>query len=425
MPASLLPGPTLTNTKHSWAKVQGDLWELSSSHGKREEPKFLKTLKKVSEKWSAYEVTYTLDLNDRAGAARVPDMGYLAKTRSVDTVEATINAFHSNARFAISNQSEWADEGSANQIVQDLKFRSRQSMEAMVEQDSDYFWGLSSAVLATTNTNVSGTTATLTLLTGYNSSAITNGRYIAKLFRKGDIIALLAAGSDALIDANAWGSVTDYNLTNGTIDVTFIGSVTSYTTDGIRIVKANNLEQSTVAGGTDLNQGYSGITEGMFSTSVSSVSGSTYARWNPSTTDTASVRFNPAHLWLAKDNIKNETGLDADTWMLSQGVNRDIALQERAGLRYDDSMTMDFDGDVKAKGMKKWTMKNNPPGMVFVGAKEGLNYWEILALQGTKAYRDLLPYTDQAASVGRFDRFANIVWRSRAAWGYFTNKTEA
>lgn len=433
MASNVNPTPQTSATKHTWRKVQGDYYTISSSYGKRDEPKFLGSLRKVGEDFSAYEVTFTLNLNDTPGGARVTDMGWLSKTYSVDTVEATINAFHSNARFAVSDQSQWADKGKSNQIVEDFKYRMQGSIDALVEKDANYFWGTSSAVIAITDTTIVGTsTAALLLKNAYGNSAINNKRYLGKLFNVGDTIALMAAGSDVLIDANAWGDITAINYTTGALAVTWNGSVSSYSTPGIRIVFANNLEGAasgttrTVDNGTDYNKGYVGILESMFSTTVHSVSGGTYARWNPAVADsTTGGRFNPVNYWQAKDGIKNESGLEADTMLVAQGVKRDMILQQTAGLRFEDSESMDFDGDVKTKGVKQWTMKNTPNGMVFILAKEAMNYWEIIGMEGTRAKGALLAYINQAAKVGRFDKFGNIVTRARAAMAYFTGKTEA
>lgn len=425
MPATT-PSPTLTNTKHSWRKIQGLLYQKAANFGKRDEQKLLKSLSKAPESWSAYEVTFTLDLNERAGAARVTDMGKLAQVSNVDTVEATINAFHSNARWAVSDMSHFADEGKTNQIIADMEMRASQRMDAMIEQDSDYFWGDSTAVLATTDSDVANSTsASLVVTKGFNQSSYTNVRSISQLFRKGDVIAALASGSDVLIDANAFGTVGTVVPSTGTVPVTWQSTVSAYTTNGIRLVKANNLERTTVTGGTDLNQGYSGIFDIVASTSLHGVSGSTYSAWNPALTDSNAGKFTFLEYWTGKDAIKNATGYMADTMLIAQGVARDLKQTERAGLRYEDSGSMDIDGDVQAKGVKMWSMRNNPPGMVVMFAKEVLHNWEILPFQSDKRYTDLLPMQDDAAALGRVDKFANLVCRSRGAFAYWSNKTEA
>lgn len=424
--ASTTPAPTLTGTRNSWKKIQGAVYQKVAVFGKREEQKLLRTLPKAPESWSADEVTFKLDLNERAGAARVPDMGKLAAVQNVDLVPATINAHHSNARWAISDISHFADEGKTNQFISDMELRMGQRMDAMVEQDSDYVWGDATAVLATTDSNLSGTTFSGVIPTaGFNQASYTNVRSIAQLFRKGDWIAFLQAGSDELVDVNAIGQLTSVNPTTGALAGNFIGSVSSYTTNGIRIVKANNLDRGAViANSTDFAKGYDGIFGITTSVSHHGVSGSTYEPWN-ATTDSAAGVFSPIEYWTGSDTIKNKTGYKADTLLIAQGVRRHVMSTERAGLRYDDSGSMDIDGDVQSKGVKWWYMKNNPPGMAVLFPKEVLHNWEILPFESDKRYSDLIPMQDDAAALGRVDKFANLVCRSRSAFYLWLNKTEA
>lgn len=424
MPGNTVVGPPSASVKHVWRKMQGMLVKFALSNGKREERQIINSFAKVPEGWSAYENTFTLDLNKRAGVARIPDMGYLARTSNVDTVEATINAYHQNARFAYGDMAHFADRGDENQIANELGFRVEQKVDAMVEDESDYFYGFSSAILCTTDTDIAaGTAFAITVTAGYGVAGITNTRFITNLLHVGDSIALLNS-SNALIDANAFGVITAIDPNSGVVTGTFYAAVSAYTTNGIRVVKANNLEQTTADGGTDLNKGMVGLLEMTTSTSVHGVSGATYDAWNAAYTLNSAGRFTPERYWVAKDEIKNKTGGTVNTVVLSQGVFRDMKSQQRSGLRYDDSMDMDIDGDVKAKGVKFWDIKGCPPGYVFAFDKKGAANWEILPLEKDTSYSQLQPRQDQAASVGRVDKMGNLVCRSRGMFSVFSLQTE-
>jgi hypothetical protein len=212
--------------------------------------------------------------------------------------------------------------------------------------------------------------------------------------------------------------------TNGTIAVTFDGSI-SYSTNGIRLYKANHLEGATAAAGSDLNKGLVGFIDGFTAASLQNVTTSAQPNWSVAYSDTASGRFTHSKLRRAKDEIMNDGGVTMNTLLLSQGVYRDMIAQERAGLRYDDAGGLSFDGDVKARGLKIVSTKNVPPGYVYAFASEGINKWEILPTTDKPTWGDLDASETLAGAYGRVDWFGNLVWKNRKALAYFTSQTEA
>ena len=423
MAAQTNAGTTSASINRYWRKVQGTIAK-AFAHGKRKEKQLFDSFADAGFPWSAYENTFPVDINERGGIASLTDFGDLAKASSVNAVEATVSAVHFNGRFAIGDIAKYSDRGNENQLARQIVMQGTQKVEAMVEHFSDYLHGSSSALLATTDTDISGTTATLTLAAGYGVAGITNAKYLASLFKVGERIVALDS-SNALIDGtDSFGEITAVSKANGTIAVTFDGSI-SYSTNGIRLYKANNLEGTTAAGGSDLNKGLVGMIDLMTATTVHNVSGSTNPNWTVAYADTNAGRFTPMKYRRAKDEIQNDGGLDADTLLCSQGVYRDMVAQERAGLRYDDAAGLSFDGDVKARGMQIVTTKNVPPGYVYVFAKAALNKWEILPTTDRPTWGDLTPSETKAGSFGRVDWFGNVVLRNRKGLAYFTSQTEA
>jgi len=416
-------GTTSASVNKFWRKVQGTIAK-AFAHGKRKEKQLFDSLPDAGFPWSAYENTYPLDLAERGGIASLTDFGDLAKASSVNAIEATVSAVHFNGRFAIGDIAKYADRGMENQLAKQIVVQGTQKVEAMVEHFSDYLHGSASALLATTDSDISDAAPTLTLAAGYGVAGITNAKYLASLFKEGDRVVLTSSASALIDGTDSFGEVDSVSKTNGTITLALDGSVT-YSTNGIKIYKANNLEGTTVAGGSDYNKGLLGFIDLTTATTVANVSGSLYPNWTVALADTGGGRFTHSKLRKAKDEIANDGGLDADTLLCSQGVYRDMIAQERAGLRYEDAGGLSFDGDVKAKGFTIITTKNVPPGYAYVFAKAALAKWEILPTTDRPSWGDLQPSETKAGAFGRVDWFGNIVPRNRKGMAYFTGLTEA
>lgn len=420
---SVAPSTTSASLDKYWRKIQGPLAEFAFAHGKRREKKFFDSLQATPMEWSARENTFAVDTKERGGIASLRDSGPMAKASSVNAPECTVSAIHLNGRFSIGDVGRWADAGQRNQIKRQIQVQSSQKMDAMVEAFSDYWYGYPTALQATSDSDIAGTSATMTFATAYGNANITNPKYIASMFKVGERY-MLTDSSNALIDGtDSWGEVTAVDKTNGTATFTFDGSIT-YSTNGIRFYKANQVEAATTAD-SDLNRGLTGMLEIWTSTSVQQLSGGSEANWNVAYSSTASGRFTPAKLRRGRDEVENESGYQIDFAFIAQGVYRDMVVQERAGLRYDVATDMTLDGDVKAKGMQFYTLKGVPPGWVLGGAKACLRKWEILPVEGDSAYAELQAYQDYAAKFGRTDWFGNVICASRKGLFYYNNQQES
>lgn len=415
---------TAASLNKYWKKIQFPTVQKCFSNGKREEKQLFDSFQDAGVPYSGYENTIALDLNERGGIASLPDFGAMALPSSVNAVEGTVTAVHFNGRFNISDVAKYADRGQENQLQRQLKSQATQKSDALVEHVSDYFHGSASALLATTDSDISGTTATLTLAAGYGQTGITNAKFLASMWKVGDR-GVLATSANALVDGtDSFFAVTAVSKSAGTIDITCDGSVT-YSTNGIKLYKANSIEGTTLAGGSDYLKGIVGDVDIFEATTLHNVSGSTYANWNAAYSDTAAGRFTPTKLRRGRDEIKNDGGVEADVLMVSQGVYRDMFAQERAGLRYEDAGAMTFDGDVKAKGLTIFKSKNVPPGYVRLFARSVMRKWEILPTEERSAWGDLQPYEDYAGMFGRIDWFGNRICVNRKGLAYWTTQTEA
>lgn len=415
---------TAASLNKFWRKVQGKI-STAFAHGKRAEKQLFDALPAFEAPYSAYEVTFPLDLAERGGVASLADGGFMAKPSSVNAVEATVSAQHFNKRFAISDIAKYADRGMENQLARQLVTQATQAVDAITEHFSDYMHGSATGLLATTDSDISGTTGNvLTLAAGYGVAGITNAKYLASMWKVGDRgVALTSA--DALINGtSSFFEVTAVSKANGTITVTMDGS-TTYSTNGIKLFKANHLEGATIAAGSDYNKGLVGFLDGFTATSLQNVTTSAQPNWAVAYSDSNAGRFTHTKLRRAKDEIMNDGGLVMDTVLLSQGVQRDMIAQERAGLRYDDAGALSFDGDVKAKGIKFIATKNVPPGYVYGFAKEAINKWEILPTTDKPTWGDLDASETLAGAYGRVDWFGNLVWKNRKGLSVFSAQTEA
>ena len=402
-----------------WRKVQGNLAK-AFAHGQSPEVQLYRGLTQFEAPDSRYEVTFPLDLNERAGIGAVPDGGYLVTPSNVNGVEATVSTVHYQGRISVSDYSRFTDRGRANQIARQLTQQVQQKVDAMNEHIADYLHGTASALLATTDTDLSGTTSTVTLAAGYGVAGITNAKFIASKFKIGDRIAATVSGG-TLIDH---GIVTAVDKSAGTIGVTWDASV-SESSNGIKIYKANNGEGTTIAAGSDLNQGLVGFLDGFTAATLHGVAASANPNWAAAYSDTNAGRFTPAKLWKGVNEIENDGGVSPDTLMVSQGVLRDMMVQERAGLRYDSATSLNFDGDLKIAGMTIVSTKRVPPGYVYLFAKSAVNKWEILPQTRAMGESDLLASETYAGAYGRIDWLGNVVWKNRKALAYWTSQTEA
>lgn len=420
--ATYSPTTSAVGLNKLWRKVQGEVGEAINYAC--EEWQQLEDLKNFKIDWSFREITFPLRINKGVGVASIAEGGWEARPSSPNLEECTINWVQFNKRFTATLMAQYVDQKNAEaELKKQLVFQAMDAVDTLAAHFSDYFYGYSTGVLALTDTNLSGTTGTLVLKNGYGSAAITDAASIARLFRVGEYVALVAAGSDTLVDANAIGVITAVTAATPSIAVTFIGSVSAYTTDDIRIVKANSLDQSIT--GTDLNRGVVGLMDMANSASVQGLSSSTVPDWSPAFTDASGGRLTGIRIRKGRDEIKNYGTSKPDLMILDQGVRRDMIAGQQVSLRFNDPFALELDGEVKNKGLTFFDSRRTPKGMAWMIAKKSFNRMNLLPKpkKGGITWKDGDKLQDQNALVFSMDWPVQLVTTCRKNMSYWTGLT--
>ena len=412
-----------TDVNKIWRKVQGDLYEgmnfFSEEFGNME--RFVPDTYDID--ISAREITVPVDLNEEVGVAAIPEGGYEAVASSVNVEEVTLGFTLLNARFSASVTARILDERHrAAELKRQIVFQGMKKMQALARTWSDMVYGYSTNILALTDTDLSGTSDTLTLYNGLNDSTIAGstaatGNYIANLFRVGERIAALNAGSLA---TNALGEVTAVTAgANPTIAVTWDGS-TSESTNGLQIVLANSVEGSTIAA-TAYNRGIVGYLDLLKSTSVHGTSSSSVPNWSIAGSDTSGGRLSGVRLRAAKDALRRYSPMKPDFALLDEGVHRDLIDLERAALRFSDPFALETDGDVKSKDLAIRSSWRVPPGYAIVGSKKAFARLDIMPKPGQGfAWGDGHKMENQSGYLFPVDFLTGTFCKSRKAFFYFS-----
>ncbi len=420
--ATYTPTTSASGLNKLWRKVQGEVGQ--GLNYACEEWQQLEDLQEFSIDWSFREITFPLRINKGVGAASISEGGFEARPSSPNLEECTINWVQFNKRFTATLMAMYVSQKNSEAALKSqLMYQAMDAVDVLAAHFSDYFYGFSTAVLAITDTDLSGTTGTLTLKNAYGTSTITDATYIASLFRVGEVIAAVAAGSDALVDANAIGVITAVTPATPSIAVTWIGSVSSYTTNGIRIVKANSLDQTIT--GTDLNRGLTGLLDMATSASVHSLSSSSVADWSPAMADTTGGRLSGIRIRKAMDEIKNYGTGKADKLILDQGVNRDLIAQQQAALRFSDPFALELAAEVKNKGLEFFSSRRTPPTYAWLLAKKSFRRMNLLPkpTAGGVTWKDGEKIPDVNALVFSMDWPAQMVTTCRKNMAYWSGLT--
>ena len=405
-----------------WRKVQGDL--QTALQFECEEWEMLDDLNEFDIDWSAREITVPLDINEGSGVATIPEGGKEARPSSPNAEEITLTWSLFNKRFTISKTARWIDQNSRDaQIERQIVFQGMHAVRDIKRHFSDYFYGFSTAYLARVDdaggSLTAATSHTIPLKDAYGVAGIDTAAYIAAMFKVGDFVAALDSGS---LVTNAIGEVTAVSASTPSITVTWNGSADP--DDGDHIVKANSLENTTVTG-TDYNLGLTGVLDSMTSTSVHSLSSSSVANWAVAYSDTASGRFSGTKLHRAKQEIGNEGGGKLNMVLWDQGVERDVLLQERAALRFDNPFSLEIDGAVKSRGVKFSATRRVPPGYVFGMDKGSFRRMTLIPKPGTPAWDDGHKLEDSSGFVFSLDYPCALVHLNRKNYSYFSNQTQS
>lgn len=411
-----------------WRKVQGELqpgWQFMV-----EEYEIMDELKNFKIDWSAREITVPIDIIDDTGVASIPEGGYEAFPQSPNVQEIQFTWTLMNKRITATRTAQYIDMLNPEAELKDqLKYQGMKAIQAVGRHWGDYFWGTGNAYLCQTTTAATQASGTYSLSNLYNSSnypgtsASTQDLNIANLivdkFRVGERVALIS--SSALV-ANAIGTVTAVSALNtvpATIAVTWNGSVTS--TSGMQVVKANSVENTTIAG-TDFANGLTGITDMMFSSTIHNLSSGSVPRWAPQFTDTTGGRFSGVRLHKGRDLMFNYGGGKLNTLLIDQAVYRDLISLQQAALRFNDPFDLEIDGDIKSKGVGIFKSRRALPGTAVGIDKASFYRMTLLPKPSEKpVWQDGYKLQDQSGLVFPIDFPSQLITTNRANWVYWTN----
>lgn len=412
-----------TDLKELWRKVQYGV--VTAAQFGVEEWQWLQMLSEFDVDWSAREITFEADINDGIGAASIPEGGKEARPSSPTAVTATPTWILINKRFTISKTAQYiANRTPKAQLESQLKYQSKKALQTIRRKVGDMFYGFSTGTMAHVN-SVSTDDIVIDNMYGVTGlGATTDDVQATDLFRAGDYIAVLNPTGPAL-RANGIVKVDSITASTNTLTGSDVSSITS-PTDGDLIVFANNLENTTLAGGTERNLGLVGLLDGLTSTSVHGISGSTYDKWNAAIANTSGGRFTGIKLRKMKQAIQNTGGGSLTDVIWTNGVENDVVSQLQAGLRFNDAFGMEMDGSPKSKGVTFHTSRRVPDGYVFgFDKKNSVHKMTLLPEPGTQAFDDGDKLQDDSGLVFSMDYPCAMVWKNRANAGYYSSVTES
>lgn len=412
-------------TSKVWRKVQGKAVEGIGYQV--EELGWLKKAQKAKLDPSLREVSRPLNINRVGGVASIGEGEYEANPSSPDAEEITATLVHFNKRITVSKLVKYVDQGGGDtQIVNDLKFRAKHAMIAMSERIATAFYAPSSAIMATTDTDLAGATTVLTLTNGLNQSWITDAAYLVRPFvanasaAKADKVAVLNAGTKV---TNARGFVSAKSASAGTISVTWDGTAPSDTTNGLQVVLANQMDDSK----HDFNRGFNGLIDILTAASLHGLATSSVADWSVAAADTSGGRDSGARIRVQQDAIEDDGG-KADRILLDKAVYRDLILQYQSPLRVSDPYALPLDGDVKARGITFQKSKRVPPGLRVVYDSSAIErfFWEPEMGDGADmSWGQLKEMEDVSGFLGTIDFIGNILCNKRKGLAYARGLTRA
>lgn len=413
--ATYTPTTSGDTLKKLWRKVQGKL--QTGLNFVSEEYGFARKLKNFEIDWSAREITVPIDLNEGAGVASIAEAGYEARPSSPTVEEITLTWTLFNKRFTASKTAMWIDRHNPEaELKKQLVFQGMKAVQDLGRHVSDYFYGFTTAVLCETTTAATQSSGAYTLDNLYGVSSLGSARQIADKFRVGDYVALLDSGS---LVTNAIGKVTAVSSSTPSITVTWNGSVTS--TSGMSVVKANSVENATIAG-TDSDQGLAGLWDVLTSTSLHSLSSSTAANWSVAYSDTSGGRFSGVRLHHGKDEVANWGGGTINRLIMAQDVYRDMIALQQAALRFNDPFAMELDGDIKSKGIRILKTRRTPDGVAIGYDDSAFHRMTLLPEPDGQrpAWEDGYKLQDLSGFVFSLDWPMQLVTTNRKKFAYWT-----
>lgn len=407
--------PTNSQVSKVWRKIQGDV--ADSLNFECEEWALLDRLDDAGLAWSLREVIVPLDITEGGRVSQIPEGGYETIPFTPNVEEITVTPVQYNIRFAASKLAMYVDQRGGDAMIEnELKFRAKKEMESLARAVSDDYFGFSTSILALTDTDISGTTVTVTLSAGYGVAGISNTTFIADKFRVNDRIAILDAGTYRVT-----GNVN--SITAAGVMVILLDGAFTTTTNSLQIVRANAVESTQ----TSYNRGLVGLLDTLTSGTVHGLASSSIANWSVAYADTNAGRFTGTKMQTAKDAIANYGGHGKpNTCFISQGVKRDLNLQERSALRQTDPLALQIDGDSKSRGIKWHSSRRVPPGYVALCDTFSWKKWQLNPKPGTSyAWRDGKEPTDQNFLLFSGDFPLQLIPTSRKDFAYFSGQQES
>jgi len=389
----------------------------------------------MSEEWDLFDEIPNYDLTVSAREMTAPVRVYAAGRSAMiaegaleknpvtpGLEEVTLTWSNLNERWMTTLTARYLDsKAQAGQVIRQLRYQAMEALESISNTVSWQFYGFSTGVAAQTTTVATQASGAYVIANGFGISGLGGAGYLASMFTVYDRVALIRSG--ALV-TNAIGQITAVDSTNGTITVTWLGSVTS--ASGDNIVFANSMENTTIAG-TDYNLCPSGLLDAITSTSLHGLSGASIPNWNPALYSTTAGRMSGLKLRKARQAIGNLGGGKADLVIWSNGVENDTIEAERAMARFSGTFGMELDGSVKAKGITFFTSRKVPPGFAFILDKsEAVGKFTLLPKpdSGTPPWSDGDKMENRNALQFSIDFPYAYVWKSRRSLAAYANLTE-
>jgi hypothetical protein len=411
---------TTTLVQKIYRKIQGKL--LRGFQNLNEEWDLFDDIPDYEITLSAREMTVPIDLNPAGRSAYIGEGALEKNTVTPNVEEVTLTWANLNERFMTTLTTRYLDQkAQAGMVTRELKYKALKSMDAISNTVSWQFYGFSTGYACQTTTVQTGTSAqVLTLSAAWGVASLGNAAFLASMFTVNDRVALIRTG--ALV-TNAIGQITAVDATNGTITVTWNGSVTS--ASGDNIVFANSVENTTIAG-TDYNLAPVGLLDMMTSTSVHGLSGSSVTNWNPSLTSSTAGRFSGLKIRKARQAIGNLGGGKPNLVIWSQGIENDVIEAEKASARFASTFGMELDGSVKAKGIEFYSSRKCPPGYAFVLDKSSIGKYTLLPKPDSSApaWNEGDKMENRNALQFSIDFPYALVCKSRRGMAYYSGQTE-
>lgn len=417
-----------TGLTEIWRKMQAGVYQAAQFQV--EEFQGLKDLTPFDVRWTRREITFEADINQAYGMAMIPEGGKEARPSNVSTSTATVTFVFGNKRFTISRTSQLIaqQQGQSGALEDQLGFCGQKALQAVRAKVGDMFWGISSGTLCLVSSVSSNDIVLKDMHAVTGQGTTTHNRRCVDLFQAGpsatagDYIAVLNPSGPAL-RANGIQGITAITRSTNTITCA-AASMTSPTANDL-VVMANNLENTTLASGTERNQNLIGFFDGFISASVHGISSSTVPKWAPYS-DTTGGQFTGIKLRKMKQAINNNGGGDmTDVWW-SNGVENNVVQQLQAGLRFDDAYGMEMDGKPVSKGITFHTSRRVPDGTVWAYDKKNSVRKFVLLPDPTKpGWDDAYKLQDDSGSLFGLDWPGAMAYTNRSNLAYASGCTQS